>query len=412
MNIPPTRVAEPIANNVKRLADAYSQRLREIRRYLHRRPERSGNEYATTEFLAEIVTDLGLEPIIAGDKRGLFVDVGDDSNGPRIAIRGDIDALPIQTELETAYASRSADNMHACGHDAHATMAWGALAILNDLHSESPPHVNLPAVRVIFQPEEETSRGGLHMIEAGALNHVAAAIALHVDPTRPVGTIGVREGALTAGCDLFECEIDGRGGHGARPHLTSDTIGAAAQWVTDIYRRVPRTTDARDAVVVNVGQVNSGAAPNVVPSSAKLTGTLRTLTADSAEQAKVMMQDISNSIASVHRCTVSLKFGQHTPPVINDRTINEHLASAGIELLGESAVRRIKQPSMGAEDFAFIANEVPAAMFRLGVAGIDVGSEPLHTPKFDIDEAALPIGASVLAMAAIHWHSHSPTKAS
>ncbi|WP_235033391.1 amidohydrolase [Rubripirellula obstinata] len=389
------------------LARSYAVRMREVRRYLHRQPELSGEETRSTAFLSEVVSDLGLSPTLAGDGRGLYVDIGGDLDSDRdsardsnrIAIRADIDALPIATELDVDYASRVDGVMHACGHDVHSAIAFGVAAMLSELSQQGCP-VN---ARIIFQPEEETSQGGLHMIASGALKNIGGAIALHVDPTRPSGTIGVRDGSFTAGCDLFTCVIRGRGGHGARPHLTGDTIGAAAQWVTDTYRRVPRTTDARDAVVVNVGTMQSGAAPNVVPAEACMSGTLRTLSNSSGSKAKQTMQEISNSIAAVHKCEVSLTFGQHTPPVQNDVAMNLLLRDSGIELLGRNNVREIDQPSMGAEDFSFIAREVPAAMFRLGVAGIDVGSEPLHTSKFDIDESAMEIGASVLTFAAMRW---------
>ncbi|MFG0267042.1 MAG: amidohydrolase [Rhodopirellula sp. JB055] len=391
------KTAEDLQDRVTSLSQKHAIKTREVRRYIHRYPELSGYEYRTTEFLAEIITDLGLKPTMAEDNRGLFVDIGDACELGRTAIRADIDALPIQTMVQHDYASGTDQVMHACGHDAHAAMAYGAAAVLTELARDGIA-VNS---RIIFQPAEETSRGGLHMIRSGALQGVHSAIALHVDPTRPVGTIGIREGAFTAGCDLFTVELTGQGGHGARPHLTGDLVGAAAQWVTDIYRRVPRAIDARDAVVINVGSLHTGNAPNVVPSSASLSGTLRTLSSDSAEQAKEMMAEISRSIASIHSCKVDLQYGQHTPPVINEAAVTRRLRQAAVDVLGDANVRDIAQPSMGAEDFSFMAQQVPAAMFRLGVAGIDLGSEPLHTPKFDIDESALPIGASVLALAAI-----------
>ncbi|WDQ14991.1 amidohydrolase [Rhodopirellula sp. P2] len=396
-------IEQSVLDRLQTLARSQAMKMREVRRYLHRHPELSGQEYRSSEFLAEIVTNLGLHPTLADDNRGLFVDIGEELELGRTAIRADIDALPIQSLVQHEYASDTDQVMHACGHDAHSAIAYGVTAILAELARDGFP-VNS---RVIFQPEEETSRGGLHMIRSGALAGVRSAIALHVDPTRPVGTIGIREGAFTAGCDLFTVEMTGPGGHGARPHLTGDLVGAASQWVTDVYRRVPRAIDARDAVVINVGSFHTGNAPNVVPSTASLSGTLRTLSPESAEQAQEMMAEISRAIASIHSCRIDLKFGQHTPPVINDVIVARRLRKAGEEILGEANVREITQPSMGAEDFAFIAQQVPAAMFRLGVAGIDLGSEPLHTPKFDIDESALLIGASVLALAAIQDTTNS-----
>ncbi|MGB7327331.1 MAG: amidohydrolase [Rubripirellula sp.] len=395
--------ATEIRDCVRRNAKSLSARLREIRRYLHQKPELSECEYETTEFLGDLVSDLGLAPNFAGDRRGVWADIQSSTGTPanRIAIRGDIDALPIQTQLQTRYASRVLGVMHACGHDAHATMVWGALAILKELADEKL----LPddsSTRVIFQPAEEISTGGQHMIDAGALDGVNAAIALHVDPSRPVGSFGYRDGAFTAGCDTFHLTVTGQAGHSARPHLTGDTVGAASSWVTDVYRRLPRNEDAREAVVVNVGQFVAGNAPNIVPGEVKLSGTVRTLSGESGERAKRQMQQLTKALELSHPVKAVLNFSTHTPPVINDTGINTTFRQAASVIVGESNVRSIPQPSMGAEDFSVIASKVPSAMMRIGVAGIDIGAQPLHTPTFDIDEAVLEHGAAVLALAAIN----------
>lgn len=410
MNAPLAAQTAEIVGSVRAGAESILPRMKEIRRYLHRRPELSEQEYETTAFLAELAADLGLNSTFATDHRGLTVDVKfgktRSSQSPtgnhlrRVAVRGDIDALPIQTQLRNDYASRNDGVMHACGHDAHTAIVWGVLAILRDLAASGSSPLGFD-VRAIFQPAEETSTGGKHMIASGALIGVDAAIALHVDPTRLVGTVGVRDGALTAGCDTFTCSFQGRGGHGARPHLTDDLVDAMVSWVSDIYRRVPRSTDSLDGVVINVGRLNSGIAPNVVPSEGELAGTLRSLSMPASRNAMTQMHKISDAIASTHGCDIELRFGQHTPPVLNDPETNRCLADAARRILGESNVRAIEKPSMGGEDFSFIAAEVPSAMMRLGVASIEVGTEPLHTPKFDIDEQALFVGASTLALAAI-----------
>jgi len=391
--------------SVRETAESFLPRMKEIRRYLHRRPELSEQEFETTQFVCELVDDLGLHAKIAQEKRGLTVDVAS-SDDPheagqrRVAVRGDLDALPIQTRSSAEYASRHDGVMHACGHDAHTAIVWGVLAILNDLKETQV--VQSPfRVRAIFQPAEETSTGGKHMIASGALEDVDSALALHVDPTRLVGTIGVRNGAFTAGCDSFNCTFHGKGGHSARPHLTTDTVGAMADWINSVYRRIPRVADSLDSVVVNVGRLECGSASNVVPSDGQLAGTLRSLTISSSRAAMAQMQVISNSIATTYGCEVHLKFRHHTPPVINHPLINQELTSAARQIVGHPSVRTIDKPSMGAEDFAFIANEVPSAMMRLGVAGLEIGSEPLHTPQFDLDEQSLSVGAATLALAAI-----------
>lgn len=394
-----------LASSVREIAESFLPRMKEIRRYLHRRPELSEQEFETTQFVCELVDDLGMQAKLAQEKRGLTVDI--DSHGDRgeasphrVAVRGDLDALPIQTRSTAEYASRHDGMMHACGHDAHTAIVWGVMAILNELQNNqgcaSPFRV-----RGIFQPAEETSTGGKHMIASGALEQVDSALALHVDPTRLVGTIGVRDGAFTAGCDSFNCSFYGKGGHSARPHLTTDTAGAMADWINSVYRRVPRVADSLDSVVVNVGRLECGSTSNVIPSDGELAGTLRSLTMSSSRAAMAQMQLISDAIATTYGCEVHLKFRHHTPPVVNHPLINAELTSAARQIVGHPSVRTIERPSMGAEDFAFIANEIPSAMMRLGIAGLEVGSEPLHTPQFDLDEQSLSVGAATLALAAI-----------
>ena len=328
----------------------------------------------------------------------MFIDLG--SGKRRVLIRGNIDALPISSELSTDYQSQVTGVMHACGHDAHAAMTWGALAIFKAL-AEAKYLTSDVAIRAVFQPAEETSTGGLHMIEAGATDGIDSAIALHVDPSRSVGTVGVRYGSFTAGCDSFIVEFQGQPGHSARPHLTGDTIAVAVSWVSEVYQRVSRCSDPREPLVVNVGRFHSGTAENVVPSSASLAGTLRSTSLAGREIGKHTMRRVTEAIQQAYDVRVSLEFPRHTLSLINDSIVSESLRIAACEQVGRTNVQLIDQPSMGAEDFAFIAEQVPSAMFRLGIAGPTIGSSPLHTPTFDIDEEALPIGAAILTSAAI-----------
>lgn len=386
------------ALTLKALSADLRDDLVRIRRYLHRYPEVSESEYKTTEFLALQVRALNCKPTLAGDDRGLFVDFGQADR--RIVIRGDIDALPIATDLQTEYASCHSGVMHACGHDAHAAMVWGALAILVRL--EQSNQLPFPVgVRVVFQPAEETSSGGPHMIAAGALEGIDAAIALHVDPTRARGTVGVRFGSFTAGCDTFRVRVEGQAGHGARPHLTGDALAAAAAWINQVYVRVPRCHDPHETIVVNVGQFNAGTAANIVPAWAELSGTLRATTWPARNAAIAAIENVSRSIELTHRSTVIWQLSQRTPAVINNPIVSAAMQRASVDVLGGAHVETIGQPSMGAEDFSFFAEQVPSAMIRLGVAGDGIGQMPLHSPQFDIDEDALAIGAMILADAAI-----------
>ena len=394
--------------SIRTIAEGLADELRELREHLHAHPEPTGSEYATTRLLAERVAAIGLTPRIAGDDRGCWCDIDGDGRGDgRMLIRGDIDALPIRTELTTPYRSTRDGVMHACGHDVHATIAFGAAKILKTLLDRGELTGNF---RVCFQPSEEDSTGGPHMIAAGVTEGCTGAIAAHVDPGRPVGTVGVIDGAFTAGCELFTARFHGRGGHGARPHQTDDALTAAIRFVESIYVRVPRSTNALEPVVVNVGTFVSGVAPNVVPGTAELTGTLRTVSTAGADAARETMRREAESVASGHGCGHEVSFGPPTPPQINAPAMSRRIAAAASEMYGPDAVDVMRHPSMGAEDFAFIGSEVPeSAMFRLGIAGGGdpekpgggIGHSPLHTPTFDVDPRCLSVGAAVLAAAAI-----------
>ncbi len=395
----------PVVSAVRAAGASLTGELSTMRRHLHRHPELSEREYATTQYLAGRVADLGLTARIAGDNRGVIAD-WDGSPGPRVVVRGDIDALPIHQIAEHDYQSTAAGVMHACGHDAHATICWGAAAILGRVRDA----VALPggSARFVFQPAEETSTGGPHMIAAGALEDVDAAVSVHVDPARPVGQIGVRTGPFTAGCDTFHIKIDGQAGHSSRPHLTGDALMALLAWIDSASVQLPRCHDVREPMVFNVGQINAGAAPNVIPATATAAGTLRCVSIAGRDAAVAKIESINRSIETRFPVKIDLQWEIHTPPVINHPTPTTAIDAAGRSLLGDTNVEVIDLPSMGAEDFAFFAARVPASMMRLGVAGPDVGSHPLHTGRFDLDERALVIGAQVLALATIELWDRPP----
>ena len=372
---------------------AFEEDLVAFRRHLHSHPERTGNEVQTTQFIAERCRDLGLEPQIAGESRGLWCDVG--QGDARTLVRGDIDALPIQTTLQTDYRSRNDGVMHACGHDVHATCVFGALRLLRD-RAESDASVS---ARFCFQPAEEDSTGARHMISAGVLRGVGRAIALHTDPGRPVGTVGVRDGAFTASCRVFELTVRGRGGHGARPFQTDDVLMAATAWLHDAALQVPRRTNNLHPVVFNVGSFHAGDAANVVPDAAALSGTLRATNRHQAETAWEVLQRITRLTADRFGCGMNLTTHHDNPPLVNDPGLTAAIGDAARSVLGSPNVVAMNDPSMGAEDFAFFSDHVPAAMFRLGIADGDgrVGHHGLHTSNFDVDERCLAVGAAVLA---------------
>ncbi|MBL9124149.1 MAG: amidohydrolase [Planctomycetaceae bacterium] len=374
-----------------------------MRRHLHAHPELSGAERQTTAYLAGLLRQAGFAPRLADDERGLVVDsAGATSRAARVALRADIDALPIHEVNPVDYCSRTAGVMHACGHDAHATSLYGALLGLRALEStgELPWPV---AWRGIFQPAEETLVGAAGMVSQGCLEGVAAIFGQHVDPGRPVGRIGVRAGAFTANCDTLQFHIGGRGGHAARPHDTRDPIAAAAQLIAALYAFVPRAIDSQDPVVVSIGMIQAGQAANVIPGEARLLGTLRTLDRRARARAQEQIRQIAGGIAAASGTTIEVEIVEGISAVLNDPGANELVRQAATEVLGAEHVEPIARPSMGSEDFAAYLDHVPGAMYRLGCASETAGNSALHTPTFNVDERALAIGAKVLARAAILW---------
>lgn len=379
----------------------------ELRRHLHRHPEPSEAEYATTEYLARLVKSLGLHPQVCESRTGLTCDLVHTSpqaksTPRRLVLRGDIDALPIHDGKTVDYRSTCPGLMHACGHDAHPAILYGALRVLNSMRLEGLLPWPL-AVRGLFQPAEETASGALAMIHAHALREAAAAIALHVDPARPVGSVGLRTGTLTASCDTFRVHFSGSGGHGARPHLTADPIEAAANWITTSLRRVPRSVAPHSPVVLSMGSIHAGHASNVIPDEAVVEGTIRTLSKTTRLEALETLEDINESVTRESGVKIKLQLMQSAPPVENDERITKLIATVCDEVLGAGHCEWIEEPSMGSEDFSYYLDHVPGAMFRLGVAGEQVGHAPLHTPHFDIDEQALAVGIRVMAATAIRY---------
>ena len=376
-----------------------------MRRHLHQNPELSDAEYATTEYLASSLRKLELPFHVVGDGRGVTADLVSSpkiADGPRIAIRGDIDALPITDTKAVAYKSQCDGVMHACGHDVHATVIYGAMQLLKTMQQQRL----LPwpiAVRAIFQPSEEVATGARYMIHHHAIRDVDSILALHVDPTRSVGCIGLRTGALTAAADTVIIDFHGRGGHGARPHLTDDPIDACTAWVQTAYRRVARTANPHETVIFSIGQVEAGHSANVIPDSASLCGTLRSLDVESRRVALETLEDVCEAVQRETGCKVEMRLGSSAPSVINDPHVVELLSDSVVQMLSAGAIEIIDQPSMGSEDFSCYLEHIPGAMFRLGIAGQQVGSAPLHTSIFDIDERALLVGAKIFAAAVINF---------
>lgn len=389
------------------LAQAIDQRfdqMVELRRHLHRNPEVSGDEHQTSMHLYQLLDEAGLNVRLGPEGRGVIADLNAPNNGARggiFAIRADIDALHIQDEKQVDYASTVPGVMHACGHDAHTAMATGALLTLARLQeSGACPR---RSVRGIFQPAEETCEGARHMIEAGALDNVEAIIATHVDPSRRLGTVGLRSGVFTAVCDDMRVTVHGRGGHAARPHEAHDPISAAAQFINWLYLQIPRATDSQDSVVITIGQVQGGHTCNVIPEEVELRGTMRTLDPEVRRRTMQRIREIATAVAGGSRTEIDVQFTLGSEAVVNDNDLTQLLRDAASTILPPDQVETIERPSMGGEDFSFYTSQVPGAMWRLGCTSDKTGMTTLHTPLFDIDERAMQIGARMFAAAAIRW---------
>jgi amidohydrolase len=385
---------------IEQIAD----RMVEVRRHLHRHPEVSGEERETSLYLYQALGDEGFAVRMGPEGRGVVIDSSRDwqeEGESIIALRADIDALRIHDAKKVDYRSQCDGVMHACGHDAHTAIAFGALIGLKTITSAG----QLPCpllFRGIFQPAEETCQGAQEMIAVGALERVDSILAVHMDPTRDVGSIGVRTGVLTANCDEMRITISGLGGHAARPHETSDPITAAAQLINAMYLHIPRATDSQDAVVVTFGQISAGENANVIPEEAVLRGTVRTLDRTIRRQTMEHVCRLAEGVGQTTETRIEVHFGLASDSVDNDPDLMRMIRRAGEDILGRHGLQEILRPSMGSEDFAFYLKHVPGAMLRLGSGSDRQGRSPLHTPAFDIDELALTIGAKILARAAVY----------
>lgn len=353
----------------------------ETRRAIHRSPELSGEEYRTTERLAEILRSRGLEPRVRTPKTGLLLDLGTD--GPMVAFRADLDALPIDEPRGLAFASETPGVMHACGHDAHAAIGLGVALVLSRL--------DLPGrVRIVFQPAEETFPGGAYeLVRERVLEGVRAIVAFHVDPGLETGRVGLKDGAITSSADRFTITLEGPGGHTARPHATVDLVHAAGLVVSQLPALVDRLVDARAPVALVFGTIRGGRAHNVIPTQVEMQGTLRTADRRLWEEVPAMFERLVHALVAPTGATATVHYQRGLPPVVNDPELVRSIGSALVAAAGPDAVGPT-YVSMGAEDFARYLEEVPGALLRLGCRageGMD-----LHSASFQLDEDCLETG--------------------
>jgi amidohydrolase len=385
--------------NVQSIAawyEPYAEELLAFRRDLHAHPETARAEVRTTQRVVDRLELAGLKPApLPGT--GLVCDIGDD-RGPFVALRGDIDALPMTETSGLPYASEILGACHACGHDVHTTAVLGAGLILSDLAAAG----RLPGrVRLIFQPAEESMPGGaLDVLSAGGLDGVERAYALHCDPHTDVGHIGSRVGAITAAADHVRVTLSGRGGHTSRPHLTEDVVFALGQVIVGAPAVLSRRIDARSGAALVWGAVNAGSAANAIPARGEVAGTFRCLDNEVWAEAGSLVTETIHEIVRPYGVRAEVSYVRGVPPTVNDAAAVEVVEEAVREELGQHALELTPQ-SLGGEDFAWILEKVPGAMVRLGTRTVGGRSYDLHRPDFVVDERALGIGARVLAATAL-----------
>jgi len=369
--------------------------LIEFRRDLHAHPEPAYAERRTTRLVADRLTRAGLRPVLLPQTTGLYADIGEGE--PRIALRADMYALPMDDEKAVPYRSATPGLCHACGHDAHTAMLVGAGEFLAGQAARGL----LPGgVRLIFQPAEETASGARDVIAAGGLDTVGRIFAVHCDPRLDAGMVGIRAGAITAACDKVKVTVAGPGGHTARPHLTADVVYALGKIVTEVPAALTRRVDPRAGLSLVWGYVSAGAAANAIPDEGVVEGTVRCLDTEAWRSAAALIEDLVQSVAQAYGVTAKVEHLTAVPPTVNEPASAAMLAGAAAAVLGKDAVQDTPQ-SLGGEDFAWYLHQVPGAMARLGsrTPGAQVAGD-LHQPTFDIDERAIGAGVRVLAAVA------------
>ncbi|HEV7625716.1 MAG TPA: amidohydrolase [Streptomyces sp.] len=388
-----------------RLPDALRDDLVAFRRDMHMHPELGNQEFRTTAAIKSRLEQAGLRPRTLPMGTGLICDIHPgladrwDGVRPMLALRADIDALPIPDTKTVPYRSTVPDRAHACGHDVHTTVVLGAGLVLADLARAG--HLTR-SVRLLFQPAEEVLPGGAtDAIDGGALEGVGRILAVHCDPRVDAGRIGLRSGPITSACDRVEVALSGSGGHTARPHLTTDLVTAAAKLVTEVPSLLSRRVDARAGLALTWGRIESGHACNVIPQRAELSGTLRCLDLAAWREAPDLVHAAIDETATLHRAKSEITYVRGVPPVVNETVTTDLLHNAMTARRGTPAVEDTEQ-SLGGEDFSWYLEHVPGAMARLGVRKPgERSSRDLHQGDFDVDEQAITVGVELFTAAAL-----------
>ena len=378
--------------------EAHRTELLELRRDLHAHPELSWHEQRTTESVAARLQAAGLE-VTRLSHTGLVVDIGDGPSGaPRVALRADLDGLPVEDLTTDAWVSTRPGVAHACGHDVHTAGLVGAGLALAEVHRRG----ELPGrVRLLFQPAEEVMPGGAtSMLDMGVLDDVQRIFCLHCDPTLDLGQVGVREGPITGAADQLEVRLIGSGGHTSRPHLTEDLTFALGKLITELPAVLSRRLDPRAGVSVVWGMVRAGVAPNVIPSAGVVGGTVRMLDAVAWSDAERLVREFIDDIVAPYGVKAEVDYRRGVPPVVNEAAATSLLGAAVERVVGTEG-RVSTTQSLGGEDFAWFLDAVPGAMGRLGTRTPGGPTYDLHQGNLRVDEGAALIAARVLASVAV-----------
>ena len=381
-------------SHIKDLAEALKPRLIEIRRHIHSYPELSGQEYQTAAYVAGVLSSCGMVVQEAVGRTGIIGELVGRTDDRLVAIRTDMDALPIQERANLEFTSRKPGIMHACGHDVHTTVGLGTALVLSQLGEVLPGNT-----RFIFQPAEEIAQGASWMVKDGAMNDVSAIFSIHVFPSIPAGSVGIRYGALTAAADDLEIIIMGESGHGARPHEAIDAIWIASQVITTLQQAISRTQNPLRPMVLTIGQISGGRAPNVIADQVRLTGTVRSLHPETHANLPEWIEGLVASICNTYGARYEISYRRGVPSVQNDLALTQLLEESARDAWGSDRVQILPEASLGAEDFSVYLQHAPGTMFRLGVGFRDKPNYPLHHPEFEVDESAIVTGVVTLAYA-------------
>ncbi|MFC7363844.1 MULTISPECIES: M20 metallopeptidase family protein [Bhargavaea] len=387
--------------NASAVKECLEQQLIAWRRHLHRFPELSFNEYKTAQFVAERLREIEGVTVQTGiGKTGVVATISN-GEGRTVAIRADMDALPIEEKTGQSYQSEHPGVMHACGHDAHTAILLGAAKMLAE---KSLSNQFRGTVKLIFQPAEEDTdgegrSGAQRMIEDGALEGVDSAIALHVCPWHPVGTIQMNDGYSMANVDVFRGKIKGSGGHGGYPHLGTDPIWMLSSVLQAFYGVTSRRISALETAVASIGEIHTGAASNVIPEEVVVTGTLRTYSKEVREQLSAEIEK-AFKVVEAFGGTYSFNVDRGEPALNNHAAVNAVIRKTATDLYPAIQIDEGKF-GLGGEDFGYMTQEIPGAMFFLGCALPDGIRRDLHTNIFDLDERCMPLGAEILVESAI-----------